>query len=337
MTDSKRRPVDFEDPSQFALNYSAKFRGLLMADEDIWRSDAEDFPCGVPRDPDAWGPLQSSRRRWPVRLVTLAGVASVIAGLIVMLWGSKNETSGVWNERDKDSSMSRLSASVAGDSHSHQAYSSAPRLVVTRAPGALQSDEAAALGLTVDRTVDGAQLVIGGFASGSLFSVGRSIGQNAWSVPATQIQAATIMPPRGFVGSMDIAVTLMLANGSIANRETLRLEWRPRTSALRPSRPSVSRRLDAQELNVLLARGNALVATGDLAAARLVFQRAAEAGNARAAFMLAETYDPIVLENLGELGLAPNVAMARIWYGKAKDLGSEEAPECLERLARRSG
>jgi hypothetical protein len=37
------------------------------------------------------------------------------------------------------------------------------------------------------------------------------------------------------------------------------------------------------------------------------------------------------------LGLAPNVAMARIGYGKAKDLGSEEAPECLERLARRSG
>jgi hypothetical protein len=59
MTDSKRRRVDFEDPSQFALNYSVRFRGLLMADEDIWRSDAEDFPSGVPRDRDAWGPPQS--------------------------------------------------------------------------------------------------------------------------------------------------------------------------------------------------------------------------------------------------------------------------------------
>jgi hypothetical protein len=167
-------------------------------------------------------------------------------------------------------------------------------------------------------------------------SVGRSIGQNVWSVPRTQIEAATITPPPGFVGSMDIVVTLMLANGSLADRETLRLEWRPRTSAMLPSGPSVLRRIDAQELKVLLARGNTLVATGDLAAARLVLQRAAEAGNARAAFMLAETYDPVVLEKLGELGLASNVAMARIWYRKAKDLGSEEAPECLERLARRS-
>jgi TPR repeat protein len=138
------------------------------------------------------------------------------------------------------------------------------------------------------------------------------------------------------VGSMDIVVTLMLANGSLADRETLRLEWRPRTSAMLPSGPSVLRRIDAQELKVLLARGNTLVATGDLAPARLVLQRAAEAGNARAAFMLMQNYDPVVLEKLGELGLASNVAMARIWYSKAKDLGSEEAPECLERLARRS-
>jgi hypothetical protein len=262
------------------------------------------------------------------------GFASVVVGLIVVPWGRDNEMSGEGNERGKASFMCRLSALVAGDSR--QANASAPRLVVTRAPGALQSDEAAALGLTVDGTVHGAQLVIGGFASGSLFSVGRSIGQNVWRVPTTQIEAATITPPRGFVGSMDIVVTLMLANGSLADRETLRLEWRPRTSAMLPSGPSVLRRIDAQELKVLLARGNTLVATGDLAPARLVLQRAAEAGNARAAFMLMQNYDPVVLEKLGELGLASNVAMARIWYSKAKDLGSEEAPECLERLARRS-
>jgi TPR repeat protein len=82
--------------------------------------------------------------------------------------------------------------------------------------------------------------------------------------------------------------------------------------------------------------GNALEVTGDLAGARLVFQRAAEAGNARAAFMLAETYDPIVLENLGELGLASDVKAGRIWYGKAKELGSEAAQERLQRLAHRS-
>jgi hypothetical protein len=115
MTDSKRRPIDFGDPSQFASSYSAKFRGLLTADEDIWRADAEDFSGSVPRDQDAWRQPQSSRRRWPVRVLALAGFTSVVAGLIVALWGHDNETSGAGNERDK-ASISRPSALVAGDS-----------------------------------------------------------------------------------------------------------------------------------------------------------------------------------------------------------------------------
>jgi TPR repeat protein len=127
----------------------------------------------------------------------------------------------------------------------------------------------------------------------------------------------------------------MLTNGSLADRGAIRLEWLPPASAWPPS-GTLSRRIDARQLDALLARGNALKVTGDLAGARLVFQRAAEAGNARAAFMLAETYDPIVLENLGELGLASDVKAARIWYGKAKELGSEAAQERLQRLAHRS-
>jgi TPR repeat protein len=75
-----------------------------------------------------------------------------------------------------------------------------------------------------------------------------------------------------------------------------------------------------------------LEATGDLAGARLVLSRAAEAGNARAAFMLAETYDPLELAKLGERGLASNLAAARIWYAKANDLGWKEAAARLERL-----
>jgi hypothetical protein len=96
---------------------------------------------------------------------------------------------------------------------------------------------------------------------------------------------------------------------------------------------SVARRINPSEVNALLQRGNALKATGDLAGARLSFGRAVEAGDARAAFSYAETYDPIVLEKLGEVGLASNVAIARTWYGKAGDRGSSEALERLERLA----
>jgi hypothetical protein len=254
----------------------------------------------------------------------------VVLGLIVVLGGRDNESSGGESDGHQPLSPSRL-ASVAADSC--QTNFSAPRLVVNPASGVTQPDEAAALGLAIDGAADGAQLMIGGFETGSQFSVGQSLGHNVWSVPASQIKTATIMPPHGFVGPMDVTVRLMLANGKLADQESLHLEWRGPPPALRPLASSVPRKISATEVHALLARGSALEATGDLAGARLVLQRAAEAGNARAAFMLAETYDPIVLETLRESGLASNVATARVWYAKAKDLGSDEAPERLERLA----
>lgn len=91
--------------------------------------------------------------------------------------------------------------------------------------------------------------------------------------------------------------------------------------------------LDPGEIASSLRRGNDLIASGDLAAARLVLRRAANAGNAHAAMTLAGTYDPVVLEKLGVHGFVPDAAMARVWYEKAKKFGSAAAPERLELLA----
>jgi hypothetical protein len=349
MTDSKGRPVDLEDPSQFAPKVPAKFKSSLSADEDVW-IDAEEFLLGdVPRDrsptvqnllfPRSLDPTtvpeppQLAQQRPSFRLLTLLGLVSVMSGAFVVMWSRDKPPSG-GEHADRSSLVSRLSALVAGDTH--DATASATRLVVTDAPGGLHVDEATTLGLAVDGAAGGAQLVIGGITAGSVFSGGRSIGPTAWSLPASQIETATLTPPRGFAGAMDVAVTLMLTNGSLSDRKVVHLEWLPEASAFQPPAAAVSRRLDPGELTALVARGNALVATGDLAGARLLYRRAAEAGNARAALTLAETYDPIVLETLGESGLAPNVAMARLWYRKAQELGSTEALARLEKLERRS-
>ena len=92
-------------------------------------------------------------------------------------------------------------------------------------------------------------------------------------------------------------------------------------------------RLDPNEIASSLRRADDLIASGDLAAARLVLRRAANAGDARAAMTLAGTYDPLILEKLGVHGFVPDVAMARVWYEKAKKFGSAEAPQRLELLA----
>jgi TPR repeat protein len=111
--------------------------------------------------------------------------------------------------------------------------------------------------------------------------------------------------------------------GSTVPRET------PRSQAT--SAPL--RRLDREEIAYLLKRGKELVAAGQLGPARLVLQRAAEAGDSDAAFALAITYDPILLRTRVAIGVAPDDAMARAWYEKAKELGSVEASKRLEAIA----
>ena len=104
-----------------------------------------------------------------------------------------------------------------------------------------------------------------------------------------------------------------------------------------PSSPATSapfRRLDRAEIAHLLKRSDELVAAGEFGPARLVLRRAAEAGDPNAAFALATTYDPILLRARRVIGIAPDIAMARAWYEKAKEFGSIDASRRLELLAR---
>ena len=108
---------------------------------------------------------------------------------------------------------------------------------------------------------------------------------------------------------------------------------REEITAAPPVAPApAQRQLGREEITVLLNRGKHLIANGDLAAARLVLQRAAEANDAEAALALAATYDPIVLRELKVYGLTADAAMARAWYQRARELGSAAALQRLEML-----
>jgi tetratricopeptide (TPR) repeat protein len=100
------------------------------------------------------------------------------------------------------------------------------------------------------------------------------------------------------------------------------------------SRLSAQDQFDQKEITVFLNRGKNLMASGDLAAARIVLRRAVDANNAEAALALAATYDPFVLRELKVYGFRGDAAMARTWYEKAAKLGSSVAPRRLEILTR---
>jgi hypothetical protein len=104
----------------------------------------------------------------------------------------------------------------------------------------------------------------------------------------------------------------------------------PPAASTAPSRAH----LNASEIASLMKRGTEFVANGNIGAARSMFRLAAEAGDAAAAFALAETYDPSVLEKLGVKGITPDVALAQQWYEKARALGSTATPGQLLGLSR---
>ena len=96
--------------------------------------------------------------------------------------------------------------------------------------------------------------------------------------------------------------------------------------------PPPPRRLAADELAALLKRANALIAIGDIAPARLLLERAADAQEASAALLLAQTWDPAVLGTPDSRSITPDPAKARDWYRKAAQFGSQDAQQRLSQL-----
>lgn len=94
---------------------------------------------------------------------------------------------------------------------------------------------------------------------------------------------------------------------------------------------SPMRNIDPAEVMGMIRRAQDLAASGDFLPARLLLQRAAESRSARAAMILAETYDPIALRKFAN-GPAPDVNMARNWYRKAQEWGLPDAQRQLDAL-----
>jgi hypothetical protein len=85
----------------------------------------------------------------------------------------------------------------------------------------------------------------------------------------------------------------------------------------------------------LLDRGDAMLGLGNVSAARMLYQRAADAGVGVAALKLAETYDPAFLASRNLRGIKSDPVAAEVWYRKADALGEAGAIERLKSLTGR--
>jgi hypothetical protein len=115
-----------------------------------------------------------------------------------------------------------------------------------------------------------------------------------------------------------------------ANSQVAQVKQAAEAAAM--ERPAAAEARDSPDAKRLIARANALLGQGNISAARIVLERAAETGSAQASFMLAETYDPVILSTWGTYGTRGEATKARELYAKAHAGGIQEAKDRLSAL-----
>ena len=99
--------------------------------------------------------------------------------------------------------------------------------------------------------------------------------------------------------------------------------------------PVVSTRPSETANSELLARGDAFLEVGDIASARLYYERAADAESGPAAFRMGATFDTVFTRRafLGAFTADPEKAL--FWYRRARELGVGEAEQRIKALETR--
>ena len=177
---------------------------------------------------------------------------------------------------------------------------------------------------------------------------------DAWAVSLRDVPDLIMSSPPGYQGSYTLTVTLHkgqnispetrviavhLTPAAAQDRDTRTRSVQSTAAASKPSPDSVAgftagtvERLGAGEETTLLQNAAEMLTSGDIEAARLVYSELATHGSGKAAFLMAQTYDPQVLEEHFVVGMEPNSQLAREWYSRAAELGESEAKERLRTL-----
>ena len=156
----------------------------------------------------------------------------------------------------------------------------------------------------------------------------QTVAAVAAITPALAAMPAQAAAPPQLPSRDEIALALRTAHQNQAPAEV----QQPAAAATPAAAAPAARRMDADELATLMTRAKTLLASGDISPARLLLERAAEAQEASAALMLAQTYDPTVLGTQDIRNITPDPALARSWYQRAAQLGSVDAQRRLSQL-----
>src|SRR6516162_8464788 len=160
----------------------------------------------------------------------------------------------------------------------------------------------------------------------------RSFGK-----PAADLEAAREISPKVAPSALQKAVAAPGSSVAAAGPEAAR-ELSPKaapsaapitgSSGAAPE-PEAAPRLTAIQIAELLARGDSFLHAGDVASARLFYERAADAGDWQSAIRMGATFDPAFLDRAG-VRTVGDPTKAQSWYRHALDLGAPKTDRQVE-------
>jgi hypothetical protein len=210
-------------------------------------------------------------------------------------------------------------------------------------------------------------LSVRGLPRAAALTDAHAIDPGSWAVPLASLPTLKAIIPTGLAGQSEITISLIALDGRLLAQAKTTLVIQPSSASAAPERPQAGRSAvapverpgpaspgaapapssapaperreralspqDRQRALAMLKKGGEMLAAGNVSAARLLYERAADAGLAEAALALAATFDPVELGRRDVLGgVWPDAAVARRWYERARALGAPEAESRLKRI-----
>jgi len=199
-------------------------------------------------------------------------------------------------------------------------------------------------------------LLVRGLPEG--FAVSKAVQvDEAWAISPQQLSGFSLVAPADYQGSFNAqfvlvwgpertrdirSVPVSIGTEAAVGQERIAPGATQSSAAAKPSAPDD--KTDAKTLQIspedekaMLERAIGILQNGDIAAARLIFERLAMRGSARGALAMAKTYDPEVLTGMNVFGLVPEPDKAAKWYARAAEMGDAQARERLATLNARAG
>jgi hypothetical protein len=291
------------------------------ADAEVeWRRSLLN-PVVVPEPPDTHG---RSVPTWLLRYALMIGGAAAVAYVIAVM----PSTRGLL-PHDGGNSVATIALETKAEPEPSSRLVAEDQRAIANEPMPLE--------VSVDNAVQNASLRLAGLAAGTHLSAGSQVSDSSWQVPLDNLKNLYLYAPTDFVGVMNSALDLLGPDKRLIDRREVRFEWLVKkesrsepSSSIWSANPTPVQSLSGDLASTLMRRGHDFLGAGDIAAARVLFGRLADAGIADGAFAMAQTYDLRYLTVHKVVGVVGDESKARAFYQQAAQLGSVEAAHMLE-------